>query len=204
MPPVEASLRCTYGPPNEVIQPLVVLLEVGPNRGMYSHKAPLLLEGTVRVGDGRVEARPDACFAVVDVHKAHYPRHTWWRWATFAWRDPTGRSVGLNLTRNVCGEDDELNENGVWLGGRLHHLATADFELDPQQVLQPWRLSTRDGAVDLRFTPLGERSENLRRPLVRSVFHQLHGTFDGRLTVEGETVPVRDAFGLCEDHDSLW
>jgi hypothetical protein len=65
-------------------------------------------------------------------------------------------------------------------------------------------LATSDGAVALTFTPEGERGENLDLGLLRSIFHQLHGTFSGQVRFGAETVEVDDLFGLCEDHDSVW
>lgn len=201
-PQVGGSVRCLHD--LSAIQPLVVLLPVGPGRAMYSHKVPLPLEGTLLVDGRRVEARPDESFAILDIHKAHYPRHTWWRWATFAWRDGANRALGLNLTHNVAGDQPDLNENALWLEGRVQRLGSVRFEFDRQQVLEPWQLGTSCQSVDLRFTPQGERCENLRLGVARSVFHQLHGTFSGTVRFDGETIVVDRAFGLCEDHDSLW
>ena len=71
-------------------------------------------------------------------------------------------------------------------------------------MLEPWKLTTTDGAADLTFTPTGERAESIRLGLVRSCFHQPNGTFSGTVKVEGETVELKDLFGVCEDHDALW
>jgi hypothetical protein len=201
-PAVRARLRCAHD--LSAIQPLVVVLPVGKNRGMYSHKVALPLEGSVEVGDRTFTAAAGSSYAILDIHKAHYPRHTWWNWATFAGRDAAGRMVALNLTRNVNLDDTRHNENGLWLGGRLRHLGPAFFEFDPRQVHSPWRVGTRDGTVELTFTPAGERSENLRLGVMRSVFHQLHGTFSGTVRFDGEEVRIDSLFGLCEDHDSVW
>jgi hypothetical protein len=201
-PAVRADLRCAHD--LDAIDPMEVVLPVGPNQAMYSHKVPLPLSGTVTVGDHTFAADGRSAFAILDVHRAHYPRHTFWRWATFAGRDAAGRSVGVNLTRNVIADDDRWNENGIWLDGRLEHVGPAAFEFDPGSILTPWKLRTRCGAVDLTFTPRGERQEDLRLGLARSVFHQPYGTFSGTLRFRGTEVPVDRMFGVCEDHDALW
>lgn len=202
LPAVHARLTC-YHDLNE-IQPLVVVLPVGANRGMYSHKVPLPLEGEVRVGDRIWKARREDSVAILDVHKAHYPRHTWWNWATFGGFDPNGRLLAMNLTRNVNLDDTALNENAVWVDGRLHRLGPARFLLPMDPATEPWGLHTDDGAIDLVFTPQGERNENIRLGLIRSVFHQPFGTFEGSVTVEGERLAIDGLFGVCEDHDSIW
>jgi len=201
-PSVEAQLRCAHDLSR--IEPLVVCMPVAPGRSMYSHKVALPLEGTLRVGARRLRADPTTSFAILDVHQAHYPHHTWWRWATFAGRDRRGRALALNLTCNPNHHDDRINENALWLDGALQHLGPARFELDPARPLRPWQLGEAGGAVELTFTPLGERREALRLGLLRSVFHQPYGTFRGSVRFAGEPIEVDGLFGLCEDHDSLW
>ncbi len=201
-PAVSASLRCIHD--LEVTQPLVVVLPVGAGRAMYSHKVALPLEGEVRVGDRRTSVQADQAFAILDIHKAHYPRHTWWRWATFAGHDRAGRSIAMNLTRNINTDDEHLNENAIWVDGQVQHLGRALFSFNPDQLMAPWQLQSEDHQVNLTFTPAGQRSENLRLGLVRSVFHQLHGEFKGELRFAGETLEIDSCFGVCEDHDSLW
>jgi len=201
-PAVQAALRCLHD--LEKIRPLVVVLPVGPNQGMYSHKVALPLSGTLRIGDRIHRAEPETCFAILDIHKAHYPRHTWWKWATFAGRDDAGRAVAMNLTQNVNADDSRYNENGLWVDGHLEHLGPARFDFDPRDVLAPWRLTTVDGAVDVTFHPDGERSENIRAGIIRSVFHQPYGTFSGVVRHGGQPLNVEGMVGVCEDHDALW
>ncbi len=202
LPAVRADLRCLHD--LDAIQPLVVVLPVGPNRGMYSHKVPLPVEGTITVGDRTYDADPATAVAILDVHKAHYPHRTFWNWATGAGRLADGRAVGFNLTRNVNREDARYNENAVWVDGRLHCLGPARFEFDRRDLLAPWRLGTADGAVELTFVPHGERKEDTNLGVVRSSFHQPYGTFSGSVTAGGETLRIDDLWGVCEDHRAAW
>jgi hypothetical protein len=156
-------------------QPLVVCLPVGPNRGMYSHKVALPVEGTLRVGDRLHVADLTRCAAILDIHKAHYPHHTWWRWATGVGPGPDGDTFAFNLTRNLNRDDARYNENGIWKNGALRRVGRARFFFDPEHVLEPWRLRSECGAVDLEFTPQGERAEHLDLGLVRAAFHQPYG-----------------------------
>ncbi len=201
-PEVRASLRCLHD--LSEIQPLVVVLPVGRGRGMYSHKVALPVEGTIRVGDRVCTASRETAFAILDIHKAHYPRHTFWNWATCAGHDGQSRAVALNLTRNVNEDDEKLNENAVWVDGRITHLGPARFEFDKRSILEPWKLWTTDGLVDLVFTPQGERTENIQLGLVSSKFHQPYGTFRGTVKIGDEEIEIEDSFGVCEDHEAVW
>lgn len=201
-PAVQADLVCLHD--LERNQPLVVSMPVGPNRAAYSHKVALPLEGRVRVGEREHVADPENSFALLDVHKAHYPRHTWWRWATFAGRDDQGRLLAMNLTANVNREDHAVNENVFWIDGTMQRLSPARFNLDRRDPMAPWRLSTAEGEVDLVFTPEGRRRENVRLLFARSVFQQPWGRFRGRIRTGDDTYEIPDLFGICEDHDALW
>lgn len=201
-PAVHAALTCHHD--LSAISPLVVVLPVGRGRGMYSHKVPLPVEGTIRIGGTPHEVAAETGLALLDIHKAHYPRHTFWNWATCAGHDSQGRVVAMNLTKNVNDDDERFNENGLWVDGELTHLGAARFDIDKARLMDPWHLTTTDGRMDLIFTPQGERCEDIRLGLVRSSFHQPYGTFRGRIATDDEEILFEDFFGVCEDHLATW
>jgi hypothetical protein len=201
-PAVRGDLRCIHD--LEVITPLVAVLPVGENRALYTHKVALPIEGTLEVGDRSLSLDPDVCVALLDIHKAHYPHHTWWNWATFAGRDGQGRWVALNLTRNMIRADERWNENALWVDGRLIRLPAARFDFDKRRVLEPWRLHTTDAAVDLTFRPAGQRSQRLNLGILKSSFNQPYGVFSGTVRCGEETLAIEDMVGVCEDHDARW
>ena len=201
------------------IDPLVVVLPVGPNQAMYSHKVALPVEGHLELGalgpqttgpgpttGQRLHLDPRESVILVDVHKAHYPHHTWWNWATFAGRDDTGRRLALNLTHNVNPHDRRTNENALWIDGRAHRLGAARFQIPNAETSssQPWRIHTTDGRVHLTFHPRGARSQHLDLGVLKTSFRQPYGTFNGTIKLGEETLHIRDLTGVCEDHDSLW
>jgi hypothetical protein len=198
------SFACDLVCPTAGVDPLAVLLPVGGGRGMYSLKVPLPARGVVRIGGVEREVDAATSFGIWDVHAAHYPRRTFWQWATFAGRDARGRAIGLNLTRNVNLDDEALNENALWVDGAIHRLGPARFEMDPARPLEPWHVGTVDGAVELVFRPEGLRSEDLRLGVVETVFRQPYGTFSGVARTAAGEVPIQGLFGVCEDHHSIW
>lgn len=175
--------------------PLVVNLPLPDGATMYSHKVVLPVSGRIRVGERALDCDPASTFAIIDVHQAHYPRQTWWKWATFVGRSGD-HAVGVNLTRNVV-VGDELHENALWVDGELQPLSPARFDLPAEG---PWTMGTADGSVDLRFEAQGERREDIRALVIESVFRQKFGRFSGRV-LDHE---IEGAFGLVEDHRSTW
>lgn len=180
-------------------QPLAVVLPVGRGRAMYSHKVPLPVRGTIDVGHCRYTLDPAVCTAVLDVHKAHYPRQTWWNWATAVGFDGAGRRVAFNLTANVV-TDPALHENVVWSDGRPHLVGAPIFAM----ATEAWSVRTDDGAVDVAFDAQGERGEDLNYGVLQSKFRQRYGTFRGTVRAGADVVALSDAFGLFEDHHARW
>ncbi len=194
--PLEAELSCLH----KQVEPLVVMLPVGRGRGMYSHKVPLPVTGTVRLGDSTITLSADTTTALLDIHKAHYPRQMFWNWATLAGFDAAGRRVAINLTRNVV-TDPSYHENALWVDGRVSLLGAAQFDLSGER----WTMGTADGRVSLRFTSQGERREDLDLgPLAKSWFSQRYGLYDGTIRTDEGEIAVSGWFGLAEDHRSTW
>lgn len=189
-PPISAEL-CVHAD----WTPLVVNLPLGRGRSMYSHKAVQPVSGWFEAGGRRYDCTRSDCFAILDIHKAHYPRRTFWNWATLVGRVGE-RTVGLNLTRNVV-VDDTFHENAEWTDGELALLDAARFDFSDDAR---WRVGTADGRVDLTFQAQGERREDLNLGVIVSVFRQRFGTFAGHI---GDH-EISEAFGLMEDHRSVW
>ena len=194
-PAVEAQLSCHH-PAH--IEPLVVCLPFGRQRGVYSHKVPLPLTGTVTVGTKTIKLEDNA-WVLLDIHKGHYPHKSWWNWATFVTQDTRGRVIAANFTRNVVPTDD-LHENAVWVDGRLTACNPSVFDLRSE----PWQVKTLDDRNQLSFAGQGERQETLHLGLVDSTFRQRYGLFSGQVAAGEQTIPVSQAFGLFEDHRARW
>lgn len=185
-------------------RPLVVVSPFGPRRPLYTHKNLAPVEGRVNLGGSYVELRPDRDVCLIDEHKAFYPYRSFWRWATFGGYDADGKLLGVNLCHNVIADDEEYNENCIWVDGEIRLLGPARFGFSEARPLQPWFIRTLDGQVDLEFQPLGERAQRMGLGPVYSDFHQPFGTFRGRLGSGSQSIPVEGMFGLCENHVSRY
>jgi hypothetical protein len=183
------------------VEPLVQVSPFNTRRPLYTHKAAVPASGSVAVGGREIALERSASVALIDEQKAYYPYRSFWEWATGAGRTSSGEPLAFNLCRNSIADDGEHNENCVWIDGKIHCLHAARFEFD--EVMKPWRLATTDAALELVFTPVGERAERTTAALglIRSDFHQPFGTFRGSFRDDlGVVHPIDDLFGLAEHH----
>lgn len=187
---------------------LALLHELPSGRPAYTHKAAALpASGEIRWQ--QEVHRVDRGLASIDWTRALALRQTRWKWASLSGRLDDGRRVGLNLSADVY--DDEAGdsrENALWLDGRLVPLGGVDFDLPRSPARQPWSLHSRRGCpdeVELLFTPSGARQQRVDLKLLKSVFIQPFGSFRGRIRpAGGDPIFLDDAFGVVEDHLSVW
>jgi len=202
LPGVSGSLVLHEDPART--QPLVALLPLGPNRPMFTHKSACPVSGELAIGGEKVWLAPDRDVALLDYHKAFYPHHTFWRWATFGSIDSNGEILGVNLTHNVIEDDARYNENCIWHGNRVSPVGPARFSI-PEDRRKPWRIRTLDGRVELELVPQGLRRERVSFGLLGSSYDQPYGLYWGTLTdSEGVRHEVDRVFGLAEDHVAIW
>lgn len=135
----------------------------------------------------------------LDFTLGYPPRHTDWNWASLDGVTEDGTRIGVNLVAHFMNG----HENAMWMGDRLLPLAQAVFQYDPARLLQPWRVRTADGLLDVEFTPEGERREDISVGLLASRFTQPFGRFRGTLqTAQG---PKKiEGFGVVEQHHAVW
>ena len=147
----------------------------------------------------------DGGFGGYDYTKGLLPRNTAWRWAYGTGRLADGTVLGFNLVRGVLGVGERSRENAVWIDGRPSALdARTRFEFDRTDVMLPWRVTTQDGTVRLRFDPVAAHNEYLDVKAVRSLFIQPVGHFSGEIDVDGRTYVLDRVPGVVEDSDILW
>lgn len=106
----------------------------------------------------------------------------------------------------ACGVNEtSFTENCFWVDGKLYKVDSIKFDYDPEDFIQPWRISSYDGKLDLVFTPQGTMDENNNFILMASAFNQMFGQYQGTLRLdERETIAVDGLYGFTEEHYSKW
>lgn len=183
--------------------PLRLASPAGYSGWVFTRKsAGLSASGEIRWGD-RIWRCDQHTRGTVDWSCGFMRRETAWNWACLAGCLADGTSVGLNLATGV--NESGMTENALWLDGRCIKLDFARFEFDRYDQTAPWRVTTSDGRVDLRFVPSGVRKERLDAWVLASNFRQYAGTFEGFVVGDGgKKIPVTGLRGLMEDHFARW
>lgn len=175
------------------------LLAIGRIDGGLAHATQKTSALPVR-GWAEVQGRRfalDGGWGAIDASNGLLARDTAWRWAS-----AHGPDVGFNLQQGYFGQQ----ENVLWLDGRPIALGAARFEFDAARPLQPWRVSTDDGLLDLLFTPEGVRAQDRDMGFAASHYVQPIGSFTGQVRAAAGAPPraVVALPGVTEDHRSRW
>jgi hypothetical protein len=182
---------------------LALVFPLSAERPAYTHKmAGTRAEGALSIGSRTILGPGRTGLAVSDFTRSLARRHTRWKWASFAHSVAGALPIGLNLSADVY--DDEAGdsqENALFVGDEPIPLGGVRFVLPADPRVETWQITSRHGdEVDLRFHPLGARAQSVHLGLVRTRFVQPYGTFHGRVRDQ----KIDGAFGVVEDHDSLW
>jgi hypothetical protein len=194
---LHAVLDSTDAPPA-----ITAIAPVGPGRDALVNttekRALLSVKGELSIGGRR---RPlDGALGGYDYTHGLLARRTMWRWAFGMGHAKSGERVAFNLVQGFVGEP----ECAAWVDGEVFPLHEGRFSFDPGSPLSEWRVSTADGAVDLKFTPGGMHAEQKNLGLVASNFVQPSGVYEGTLRVGGKELVLERVLGVTEDQDSLW
>lgn len=165
-------------------------------------RAGLLSFGTLKAG-GK-EFLLDGGVGGFDYTRGYLARRTAWRWAFGCGRLDDGTPVGFNLVQGFNETRDDVNENAVWVGEKVHGLGRARFEWNKAEPLDPWTVRTVDGVLELSFKALAAHREERNLGLVKSHFVQPVGLFEGTLRLDGVTHRLTSLPGVTEDQDVLW
>jgi hypothetical protein len=184
-------------------RPVSVCMPVRPGRFMYSTKQAGTVSGTLSLDGEQIIFDPARDTAFMDEHKAFYPRHTYWKWASLAFVDAAGRLVAANMTDNLVKDQHAWNENAILTPDATDLLGPMRFEYDRADVMKPWRIRDLEGRVQLDFTPMAVKTDDTNAVLIRTDYRQPMGLFNGTLTTSaGEAIAVKDAFGVTEHFDA--
>ncbi len=175
-----------------------------PKRSHYSHKINCTTAtGEFRLGDETVRLAPPDAFGMLDFGRGYYPSKMFWYWITASGRDDAGKLIGWNLGHH--NRAFESVENAVFYDGRLHKIGVCRCQVPKGDLMQPWRVQSEDGKVDLTLTPEKVRNVQVDLGSLHSIGRPAFGLYNGHVKLDdGRVIKVRNLFGLYEWIDQKW
>lgn len=198
------SVEARFSEERPPMEPMFICTRAGATGWVFARKtAGLGVSGTVRWGERTFDLAGIGATGHHDWSAGFMRRETFWNWGCLAGPLGDGRVAGMNVS---CGVNEtSFTENCFWIDGRLHKIDSVDFDYDRFDMDKPWRLSSRDGRLDLEFRPEGKHVEKINAWIVASDFNQLFGRYHGWLrTTENEKIPVNGVLGYMERHYAKW
>lgn len=162
--------------------------------------------GTLVVGDKRwVLGGQTSGLAVLDVGRGRWPYRTRWNWGAAVGPAPNGGTVGVQMG-GTWTVGTGHTENGVVVDGVVEKLGDElDWSYDWDVPLNPWRVRSPDGRLDLTLAPRHDRHAVTRAAVVSTEVHQVFGRWNGWIpTPGGDRLEVVDLLGFAEESRSRW
>ena len=184
---------------------MVIVIPIPGKRFYYNRKVNCLpAEGWIEYGGERTDLRPTESLGNMDWGRGVWEYKSFWVWASASGFLRDGRRVGLNLGFGF-GDTSAATENALILDGRVHKLGQVDFTYNSSDFMQPWRMVSSDGRVDLEFVPFLERVAATNLVIITSEVHQMFGHYRGTLqTDDGEALRLDEVVGFAEEHHAHW
>ena len=184
-----------------------VVIPWSERRFQYTSKHQALpATGSLVVGGDRWElGGASPAYGVLDVGRGRWPYRTRWNWGGGAGPATDGTVIGLQFggrwTRGTG-----ATENGIVVDGVVHKLGEElRWDYDWDRPLEPWRVRSADGRLDVVLTPRYDRHARTNALLVRTEVHQVFGTWSGSVpTPRGGVVTVEGIAGFAEESRSRW
>ena len=185
--------------------PLSLVSRVGYRGYNYTHKeAGLKAKGSITLKGKEYSFDSSETYAVIDYTLGVLARETFWNWASGGGVCESGERIGINLVRGI--NDTGETENAAWVGDELIKADVVNFIYNQGDFMEPWKISSMDGKIDLEFTPenMLKDSTNILG-IIESRFHQPFGKFSGVVKDNGgKARKLVDFYGFVEEHYAKW
>lgn len=113
-----------------------------------------------------------------------------------------GDEIGFNLGYGF-GDTTKASENMLFYKGKVYKLEDVKFIIPMDsnkkyKYLEAFVIRSKDKAIDLTFTPILDRYDNINFGVIKSVQHQVFVRFNGTIKVEDKEVEFKDSISFVE------
>lgn len=200
---IRGSLRLDQDPSQERMV-IMTPFANAPKAFYYNQKLNCMpATGTITVGGVDHAFSPETASGVLDWGRGVWPYRNMWYWGSGSGH-VGGHSFGFNVGYGF-GDTSAATENVLFWDGHIHKLDRVEFQIPPDSFLKPWRFVSSDHRFDMDFEPTLDRHSRTDIGILRTVQHQVFGTFTGTALLDDGT-PVRlDHFpGFAEKVLNQW
>ena len=160
-------------------------------------------QGEVSIGSQTYPFSPDNSFGVLDWGRGNWTYKNQWYWGSASGLidgEPVGWNLGYGFSdRSVA------SENMVFYKGKAHKLDEVIFHFNTKNFMEPWKVTSNDGRFEMIMTPVVDRGSAVNLGLIKSVQHQVFGTFTGDIILDdGSKLHIENMLGFAEDVLNWW
>ncbi len=145
-------------------------------------------------------------WATLDVGRGRWPYRVIWNWAGGAGTTVDGHTVGIQMGSKWT-DGTGATENGIIVDGRLTKLGEElSWEYDPERPMEPWRVRSADGSLDLTLSPRWDLPSTLNAGVLANLGHQVFGAWSGTVPRDdGDPLTLSDdVIGFAEEISWRW
>lgn len=165
--------------------------------------AGMKASGFISLGGDKDILKAGDASGILDWGRGRWTRRNRWYWASASGTDSCGRSVALNLGYGFT-DRSPASENAFFIDDRLHKIGECTFDM-PADLMDKWRMTDKEGKMELTFTPMAPRCSRTDLKLIVSDQKQIFGYFDGKVMLEdGSYYEVTHLMGFAEDVYNCW
>jgi hypothetical protein len=93
----------------------------------------------------------------------------------------------------------------IFYNNKAHKLENIVFHFSEEDYLKPWKVTSSDGRLEMDFKPIIDRNSNTDLKILKSLQHQVFGTFTGKAILDdGKEIYVKDLLGFAEKVFNKW
>lgn len=172
----------------------------------YNQKINLLkAKGFVKLGETSYDFTH--AYGVLDWGRGVWTYRNTWYWSSLS-GIYENKKIGFNLGYGF-GDTSQATENMLFYDDETYKYDDIQFNIPKQNnkddYLSPWTITDDKKSIDLTFTPIVDRYSHSNVLIIKSIQHQVFGTFSGTFTLpNGKIIEIKDMMGFAEKVVNHW
>jgi hypothetical protein len=164
--------------------------------------------GYAKLGEEYLDFNKDS-YAVLDWGRGVWTYKNTWYWSSASFAQD-GHTIGWNLGYGF-GNTKAASENMLFVDDKAYKLDDVQFIIPTNKhgkdnFISPWKMVSKNGDIDLVFTPVIVRHGGGNALIINSIQNQTFGHFSGRFVVDKgqKIIEIKDAPGFAEKVFNRW